>query len=200
MVQRLTSIFQKLLFLDAERALRKEVEKQLWGPAFLSKRHRILLRLFRTIYGIEAQNVTFNPGEDDIIIDIDPTPLRLDDLGTGMRMSFRILLSALCAGTSALLLEEFDAYQYKTSLFKLAEALSDVAAENQTQLFLTTHSLESVHAFLEGSKNRGEDWIRVFPLSLGADGILKTHGMGRADAQRLLDAGLDLREISSSAP
>lgn len=195
----LKDYFSRLLFLDGTRALSKKVEETLWDKAFLSGASRTLTKLFEKIYGLTVHNVTFTKG-GDLLVDLDPLPLRLDDLGSGMRISFRILLAALCARASALLLEEFDAYQYKTSMAELARALCDVAAEKNVQLFLTTHSLESVHAFLEAAKDKGKEWLKVFPLSLETDGVLRTRGMPGEDARKLLDSGLDLREITSYAP
>lgn len=195
----LANYLGRLLFLDGTRALSKKVEEILWEKAFLSGAHRTLMRLFEKIYGLKVHNVTFTKGAD-LLIDLDPRPLRLDDLGSGMRISFRIMLAALCAQASALLLEEFDAYQYKTSMTELARALCDVAEEKDVQMFLTTHSLESVQSFLEASAAKGKEWLKVFPLSLEADGILRTRAMPGEDARKLLDSGLDLREITAYAP
>ena len=55
-------------------------------------------------------------------------------------------------------------------------------------------------ALLEAAKDKGKDWLKVFPLSLESDGILRTRGMPGEDARKLLDSGLDLREITSYAP
>ena len=189
---------RKLLFLDAPRALSNIVENQLWKEAFLLGAHNDLMALFEKIYGRRVRNLTFTL-DGDLLVDIEPVPLRLDDLGGGMRIAFRLLLAALMTGGSALLLEEFDAYQYKTSLEKLAEALCDIADRRDVQLFMTTHSLESVHAFLTAAAPRADDWIKVFPLSLDAEGELRTRGMPRSDALGLMAAGMDLRDLTSYA-
>lgn len=190
--------FRKLLFLDARRALEKTVEGVLWEGVFLSGAHNALAGTFESIYGIKVRSITFTK-EQDLLVDVHPRPLRLDDLGAGMRIAFRILLAALSADNSALLLEEFDAYQYKTSAEKLAAALCDVADRQNVQLFMTTHSLESVHAFLAAAESKPDDWLKVFPLSLGEDGTLTTRGMPRSDAQGLLAAGMDIRDLTSYA-
>lgn len=188
----------KVLFLDATRALSKTVEERLWSPVFLAGAHTELSREFETIYGIKVRTFSFTQ-EGELLVDMEPRPLRLDDLGAGMRIAFRSLLGAASAAGSALLLEEFDAYQYKTSLEKLAAALCNVAERRKIQFFMTTHSLESVHAFLAAAESRANDWIKVFPLSLSSDGILSSHGMPRSDALGLLAAGMDLRNITSYA-
>jgi AAA15 family ATPase/GTPase len=188
----------KLLPLDAKRALERKVEEVLWKEAFLQGAHNTVAQLFENIYGIKIRNITFTQ-DNEILVDVAPRPLRLDDLGSGMRIAFRVLLAALMTGGSALLLEEFDAYQYKTSLENLAVALCDIADQQKMQLFLTTHSLESVHSFLKAAASRDNDWIKVFPLSLSAQGVLSTRGMPRTDAENLLSAGLDLRDLTSYA-
>ncbi len=196
----LSSYLRNMLLFDAERALQPKTEQILWGKAFLSKAHKELSHQFESIYGFKGATISFTP-QGGLMVDTDPIALRLDDLGAGMRIAFRVLLAALVSENSALLLEEFDAYQYKTSLEKLAESLCSIAERKQVQLFMTTHSLESVHAFLRAAEVQGrpEDWIKVFPLSLSADGVLTTRGMNRGDAQGLLASGLDLRDITSYA-
>ncbi len=191
---------QKLLFLDAERALSRQVEESLWDATFMAGAHHELIRVFEGIYGLKLRSVTFTKGHD-FLVDIEPRPLRLDDLGAGMRIAFRILIAALVTEGSALLLEEFDAYQYKTSLGRLAEALCEIAEKKRVQLFMTTHSLESVHAFLKAAESQGrpDDWVKVYPLTLSHDGVLTSKGMRRTEAQNLMTYGLDLRDITSYA-
>ncbi len=188
----------KLLPLDAKRALERKVEEVLWKQAFMEGAHNTVAQLFENIYDIKIRSLTFTQ-DHEILVDVPPRPLRLDDLGSGMRITFRVLLAALMSSGSALLLEEFDAYQYKTSLEKLAVALCDIAEQQKVQLFLTTHSLESVHSFLKAAAGRDNDWIKVFPLSLSPQGVLSTRGMPRTDAENLLSAGLDLRDLTSYA-
>lgn len=191
------SFLNKTLFIDAQRALDKNIEQKLWGKVFMAGNHAELIELFQSIYNLKVRNVTFVNNE--LLVDTLPRPLRLDDLGAGMRISFRVLLAESASAGSALLLEEFDAYQHKIGLQKLADAICKIAKRLQVQLFMTTHSLESVHAFVAASEQQPDTLVKVFPLSLSVDGTLKTHGIPAHDALDMLKAGLDLREITSYA-
>lgn len=164
----------------------------------MSGGHREIMASFREIYGKEIRALTYT-GRGSLLADVDPRPLRLDDLGAGMRVAVRVLMAAMVCSGSALLLEEFDAYQHKASLAQLARTLCKMAVDRSVQLFMTTHSLESVHAFVAGAAGLDDGGLKIFPLELGADGTLTARGMERGDALRLLEAGVDLRDLTSYA-
>lgn len=197
-IQEARRFLTNLLFLDATRALSARVEHVLWDRAFQSGAHREIMRLFEAIYGRRIETLTYT-ADQRILLDLPPRPLPLDSLGAGMRIAFRVLLAALVARGSAVLLEEFDAYQNKAALAKLADGLTEVAVRNDVQLFLTTHSLETVNAFLNAAEARKGGIFKVFPLELALDGTLRAHGLAEEGARKLLDAGLDLRDLDTYA-
>ncbi|MBI3098923.1 MAG: ATP-binding protein [Planctomycetes bacterium] len=188
----LRHFLQQMMYVDAQRALGNNLEKGLWQTFYLSGRRREMLDRFGETFDMKVKEASYSP-QGGILIDTEPYPLRLDDLGGGMRIAFRLLMAETIASGSALLLEEFDAYQYRTSLEKLVDALNDVAHALDVQIFLTTHSLETVYAFLESSKSADPDAVRVITLSRSSDGKLESHSLHSADASNLLAAGLDLR-------
>jgi energy-coupling factor transporter ATP-binding protein EcfA2 len=187
----------RLLFVDSTLALKRNVEQVLWERAFMSKLHKELLRHWSSTFGRNVESISYTP--DKMLVDCEPGPLYLDSHGAGMRIAFRILLAAVVSDGSLLLLEEFDNYQHKTSMERLAAALCEIAEQHKTQIIMTTHSLESVHAFVAAAKLLNKDLVRIFPLELDASGTLTTRGLKSDNAANLMASGLDLRELTSYA-
>jgi AAA15 family ATPase/GTPase len=189
---------ERLYFIDTDLALKRHIEDLLWKEAFLQKLRTEIQNHFGTIYGRKVEALSYTT-DGDLLVESDPCPLRLDSHGAGMRIGFRILLAALMSNGSTLLLEEFDAYQHKTSLERLALALCEIADSRKTQIIMTTHSLETVHAFVTAAQPLNKDLVRIFPLELDESGILRTHGMKGEDAANLMASGMDLRDITTYA-
>lgn len=86
-----------------------------------------------------------------------PGPLTLFDYGNGMYKAFFIAASALLAKNGILLIDEIEAGIHSKALKDFVEKLVDVCSVNNVQVFLTTHSLESIDIILEDCHSRLED-------------------------------------------
>lgn len=81
-------------------------------------------------------------------------PLTLYDYGNGMYKAFFIATSALLAKDGILLVDEFEAGIHSKTLRSFLEKLLDVCLINNVQLFLTTHSLDSIDVILDDCQKR----------------------------------------------
>lgn len=81
-------------------------------------------------------------------------PLTLYDYGNGMYKAFFIATSALLSKDGILLVDEIEAGIHSKALRSFIEKLLDVCSINNVQLFLTTHSLESIDVILDDCRNR----------------------------------------------
>lgn len=84
-------------------------------------------------------------------------PLTLYDYGNGMYKAFSIAASALLSKDGILLVDEIEAGIHSKALKDFIEKLLDVCSIYNVQVFLTTHSLESIDIILEDCQSRLND-------------------------------------------
>lgn len=84
-------------------------------------------------------------------------PLTLYDYGNGMYKAFFIAASALLAKDGILLVDEIEAGIHSKALRDFIQKLLDVCSIYNVQVFLTTHSLESIDIILEDCQSRLND-------------------------------------------
>ena len=187
------SFFSPAVFLDAKLLMESRIERKLWEMVLKTGKKEYLKDLFNRIYPFEITSIDYSPSQTLFV-----TPkgagygVRLDNLGTGMRIGFRLLLIASFLRNTMLLIEEFDAYQHPDSLDLLIRTLTGIAKENHIQVFATTHRQESLRAFLAHAKDLEG---RILVPMLANDGVLKTRTIPFKDAGELFDAGVDFRKL-----
>lgn len=84
-------------------------------------------------------------------------PLTLYDYGNGMYKAFFIAASALLSKDGILLVDEIEAGIHSKALRDFIQKLLDVCSIYNVQVFLTTHSLESIDIILEDCQSRLND-------------------------------------------
>lgn len=84
-------------------------------------------------------------------------PLTLYDYGNGMYKAFSIAASALLSKDGILLVDEIEAGIHNKALRDFIEKLLNVCSLYHVQVFLTTHSLESIDIILEECQSRLND-------------------------------------------
>lgn len=81
-------------------------------------------------------------------------PLSLYDYGNGMYKAFYIASAALLCENGIFLVDEIEAGIHKKALKKFIHYLMEVCKQRNIQLFITTHSLETLDLFLENKEER----------------------------------------------
>jgi hypothetical protein len=71
----------------------------------------------------------------------------------------------------------------------------ELSREARSQLFLATHSLETVRAFVDAANAvpLGDEGLAVYQTALDSSGALTTSRLSSGDCQTLLDGDFDLR-------
>jgi len=191
----MSSYFPVMRFLDIRMLLSKALEWQSWDALVQRRGDRMLRRVMGDVYGLAIESFTYSPSEQVLLVlfsDRDYA-LRVDDLGAGMRIALRLFMSVLLCKDSAVLAEEFDGYQHIESFPRFVRTLSELSRVNNTQLFLATHSLETIGAFVEEATERPETDLRVYQTSLNPDGNFQAAGLTAEDAATLVAGGFDVR-------
>ena len=113
--------------------------------------------------------------------------------GEGVRRALSLALSLPRAFEGAMLIDEVEASMHTRMLVRTMNWLKTHANGYNVQLFLTTHSLETVDALLEVFEGQADDALVTYHLSRGAGG----HEVRRFDLPRLSRArserGFDVR-------
>lgn len=136
-------------------------------------------------------------GEDrniKIFRDGEEAPLSLYDYGNGMYKAFYIASAALLSENGILLIDEIEAGIHHEALGKFVEYLQQVCKKKNIQMFITTHSLETLDLFLQyHEESAGLDGLTVFNIRNTEEQTLARKYSG----ERLLDLrngmGLDIR-------
>jgi hypothetical protein len=122
---------------------------------------------------------------DDRVV---PAALAGDGMGSLVRLALE--LTQRRAGT--FLIEEPEAHQHSAAILRTAQVIV-AAARLDTQIFLSTHSLELIDDLMSVLKDEEVDWLAVYRLRL-RQGELKVHRVAGADVNAARTAiGDDLR-------
>lgn len=189
------SFFTASRLLDVRTLMKKEVEINLWDAVLSIRADRLLVSNVNDVYGLRIESFSYSPSSQNLkaLFSDRDFALNIDDLGAGIRVALRVFMAASLITDGALLLEEFDAYQHVESMPKFARALVNLTNRNRTQLFLATHSEETLNGFIETAQGEGVE-LRLIQTKLSSDGILETASLEAARTSRLIDAGIDVRQ------
>lgn len=103
------------------------------------------------IFDESIQNFEIIGEERDIKIirDGDNAPLSVYDYGNGMYKAFYIASAALLSENGILLVDEIEAGIHREALEKFVRYLGQLCQKKKIQMFVTTHSLETLDLFLQ---------------------------------------------------
>jgi AAA15 family ATPase/GTPase len=182
-------------FLDIRLLLDTAVEQALWDAVLAIRADRDIVKTLNEVYKLSIEGLSYSKHSDvlKVLFSNRNYSLNVDDLGAGMRIALRVLMLAMLMNDGALIIEELDAYQHVDSMPEFTRALVAMARENSTQLFLATHSEETIGGFVEAAKDEGVGF-RLIQTSLSADGVLETASFDAIQTSDLHDAGVDVRQ------
>lgn len=191
--------FGRLKLLDVRVLLDKSMERQNWDELLKSRADRDLIRVLNDVYKLNIESLTYSAGSQVLkVLFADRNyALNVDDLAAGMRIAFRLFFAIVLTKESAVLAEEFDGYQHAETLPRFVEALFQLSSKMKTQLFLASHSLETVRVFVEQARKLDSlKNLTVFQTRLTPDGSFQASRLTGSDAQTLLSGGIDIRRTA----
>lgn len=190
-----SAYFREMRLLDIRMLLSKTLEWQSSDSLIRLRGDRILRRVMNEVYGLNIENFTYSANAQvlQLLFSDRDYPLKVDDLGAGMRIALRLFISVLLCKNSAALAEEFDGYQHIESFPRFVRTLCELSRQNNTQLFLATHSMETIRAFVEEATEQPDTDLRVYQTMLKPDGTFQAAGLTAEDAATLVAGGFDVR-------
>lgn len=120
------------------------------------------------------------------------TPLTLNDYGNGMYKAFFIATSALLAKNGILLVDEIEAGIHSKALKNFIGKLINVCTSNNVQIFLTTHSLETIDIILDDCPDRLND-ISIYHIRNQGNQTLTKNYNGEKLLTLRNEIGFDVR-------
>jgi len=184
-----------LMFIDAA-LLRdiKQVERTLWTHLLRDRSDKLVVEVLRGGYGVPVEDLTYAPfgRAIQLVAKLPHTSVRVDDLGDGARYALVMVMAAALARRTLLLIEEPESHQHPGGLAKTLEMLLSLAKKNETQLFMTTHSLELVRLTEAIGREVGIS-LATFFLERSEDGLVSARRVEAGDRELLAELGLDVR-------
>jgi AAA15 family ATPase/GTPase len=193
------SYFERLKLLDVRVLLDKTMELNSWDQVLNTRTDRELIKAINEVFGLKIESLSYSASSQVLkaLFSDRDYALNIDDLAAGMRIAFRLFLGILLTKDSAVLAEEFDGYQHVESLPRFVRALFQLSTKMHSQLFLATHSLETVRVFVqEAAKSTSKVDLEVFQTTLQLDGTFQASRLTALEAQTLLSGGFDIRRTA----
>jgi hypothetical protein len=180
------------------------IETRLWPRILKTRIDRELAQTATEIFGTKVD--TLQMSTTDLYVGLERFGLRLDSQGGGFRAALRLLMVAAAARGGVLVVEEPECHQHAASLRRLAAALTRQARDFDTQVFLSTHSLECVRAFAECAEptpaHENGEWPKdvempflTLSLERQEDGRVKARRLSRETVLGLDESGTDVRFV-----
>ncbi len=170
------------------------VERIVLQDLFNTRKDKIMIKILNEAYGTDIESISYLPDERGVyslLLMFPSKSVRVDEMGDGFRFALVIISLMLAFDMKISLIEEMENHQHPRALRHIAQILVNNSIENNTQLFLTTHNIELIKAFIEAVEGK-LDQLRVFHFDL-KEGILEARPVRGMDAKMLDDLGMDLR-------
>ncbi len=168
------------------------IEEHAWERILNVRYDKRIVTSLSTIYGTAVDQLALQPsGRMRILL---PQQGRsLDVQGDGMRAAVRSLIMLGGLDKTLFIVEEPESHQHHGALQRFAMALCQQAQSQEVQLFVTTHSLECVNAFLLAAKEASSE-AAVFHFEV-RDGKLDARRIDAEGALAIEGSGVDLRDL-----
>jgi len=174
----------------------EDIERKIWRKIVINRLDKRIIKIINESYDLDIEDFTYIPWIKEnyyLVAKFPHISIRVDELGDGIRYAIAILSAVVTAENTALLIEEPENHQHTGALRHLIHAILLLAKENNLQLFISTHSLETLQALLEFSEKM-QVKLRIYHLLL-ENGKLLGREIDQIDAKLLTDLGYDLRTI-----
>jgi hypothetical protein len=177
----------------------KDIEDKVLIELFRLRKDKFVIELLNEAYGTDIESFSYMPGILDastklsLLLLLSSKSIRIDEMGDGFRFGLALLTLILALNMKTVLIEELENHQHPKALRYLAKALTSYAIKNNAQLFLTTHSMELVKAFIRAAEDNLNN-LGVFHFEL-IGGILEARALEGMDAKVLDDLGFDIRVL-----
>lgn len=123
-----------------------------------------------------------------------PYSVKIGALGSGMLGTLVLLCAMSKSSDGALFVANFGSNIGADSLSRFASCFQSFAYGRNCQVFMETHNLELVQAFLDESRKWKDKSLKVIQTNLSSAGRLKTAVLSAEEANTLIKGGFDIRK------
>ena len=138
-----------MVFLTSQTSFNPEENAKRFSELSRTKKEGPILKTIRDLFPqINNLSVEFHSGTNVIFADVDglPEKLPVGSISGGLTKYLAILLAIAIQPISAVLIDEIENSFYYSKQPRFMKGILDLCVERETQLFVTTHSME----FLKG--------------------------------------------------
>lgn len=136
---------------------------------------------------------------NDICFDVEGIKeyLPINFMGNGFRRFFNIVVSLMSSNNAPACIDEIENGLHYSNLSKLWNALIQFSVRNNIQLFLTTHSLETMESLKNVLEDEAmteyRDKVKVFKVAKTENKGYQTYGYGFNEFQTALNSLIEMR-------
>lgn len=142
---------------------------------------------------IEPSIVDFQLSNGEVLVDVglkERIPINL--LGDGIRKIFSLLTTIYDCRNGVVLIDEISNGFHFSVMPDLWKAIIYAARRNNTQLFVTTHDIDSIKGMIDAAKDSQEE-IAAFKLLKSQDDELKSYPYTRKDLEYAISQDIEMR-------
>jgi len=145
-------------------------------------------------YEPDAEDLTLAPMDASyyLLVKFPDTVVRIDDLGDGARSALFLTSILIGVENTAVLIEEPEIHQHPGGLYTVLNFLLNVAKRKKLQLFITTHSIETIFITKELAKQNNL-YFKLFFLERNAQGVVDVRVLDGVNLDLVKKLGLDPR-------
>ncbi|MCR4315793.1 MAG: ATP-binding protein [Planctomycetes bacterium] len=129
----------------------QNIEYSLQQSLFAQRKDKALIEAISEIFDSDVEGLQSFSGGTTMLL-YPEYGLPIDVQGDGMRFALRCLIVFSMLKDTVFIIEEPENHQHPRALARFAKALCAGARDRNIQTFITTHSLECVHSFVNAAK------------------------------------------------
>ena len=172
----------------------RQIENALFRPLLERRADKALIHSLNKIFDLQVEQIQVFP-DGKLMLVMPDVALNVDSFGDGTRAALRCLMVAASLKGGLFSIEEPECHQHPESLRRFAQALMELAEENDLQLFITTHSDDCLLAFARAA-TEAKLTFQTHHLS-NRDGLLTSRALDAQTVETLMGSGTDIRFLDS---
>jgi len=190
----LENFLSKTYLIDAQLYRNYErLEKVIWSQLLKSRLDKEIVELLKD-YEPDAEDLTLASMDASyyLMVKFPDTVVRIDDLGDGARSALFLTSILIGVENTAVLIEEPEIHQHPGELYTVLNFALTTAKRKRLQLFVSTHSIETIVMTKELAK-RNNLSFKFFFLERNAQGIVDVRALDSVNLDIVKMLGLDPR-------
>jgi AAA15 family ATPase/GTPase len=167
--------------------------QNLWKEIVLTPLEEEVIGILKIVVP-NLRRIDVNDSNSKVLLEGDLRPVPLKSLGEGISRMLWLAVALVSAKKSMLLIDEFEAGLHHSVQEKLWERVFQYAKEWNIQVFVTTHSIDTVRAFHEVAERTDNTGVgKYFRLQRDQNGQIEVIGYNEEELSTALEFDLETR-------